>query len=117
MAVSAASHLPSAHSPRIPASSYASLATFKQAARTVSATTEEASARCDITDPGRAHEMPETTSGHLEWRGRAKPVAERRNAHAELRSFDQCGMKTAAAAVRLQHSSGAQTLPRWGLSF
>ena len=51
MAVNAASHLPSAHSPRIPASSYASLATSMQAARTLSATTEEASARCDITDP------------------------------------------------------------------
>jgi hypothetical protein len=59
MAVNAASHRPSAHSPRIPASSYANRAASRHAERTVSAKTRKVWARCDTTGP-RAHEMRET---------------------------------------------------------
>ena len=48
-----ASDLPSAHSPRIPDPGYATLATSRHAARTVSATTEEVRARRVINHPVR----------------------------------------------------------------
>ena len=54
IAASAASHRPSAQSPRIPASSYARSAASRQAARTASTTIDGVSVRCDI-DPGAYH--------------------------------------------------------------
>ena len=51
IAASATSHRPSAHGPRMPASSYAATAAFRQPARTVSTTIDGVPIRCDIDDP------------------------------------------------------------------
>jgi hypothetical protein len=51
MAESAASHRPSAQSPRTPASSYARSAASRQAARTVSTRSDGVLDRCDIGYP------------------------------------------------------------------